>query len=50
MTKRITKKQILKMIKAATEEVASWPKWKQNILEQSASPTVSVPRKLVINK
>jgi hypothetical protein len=28
--------------------VSRWPKWKQNILTDSASPTVRVPRKPVV--
>lgn len=28
--------------------VTTWPKWKQNILENSSKPTVSVPRTPVI--
>ncbi len=34
----------------ATALVASWPAWKQNILENSSKPTVSVPRIPVDNQ
>jgi hypothetical protein len=33
----------------ATKLVASWPKWKQNILEQSGKPTVDVPRQPIVD-
>jgi hypothetical protein len=36
---------VRKRIESATKLVKSWPLWKQNILVQSASPTVKVPRK-----
>ena len=34
----------------ASKIVASWPLWKQNILVDSGSPTVRVPRTPVNNK
>ena len=41
-----------KRVRAACEDtsriVARWPKWKQNILENSSSPTVKTPRQVII--
>jgi hypothetical protein len=34
----------------ASALVAKWPTWKQNLLENSSGPTVSVPRAPVDNK
>jgi hypothetical protein len=33
----------------ASAQIATWPVWKQNILETYASPTVAVPRTPVDN-
>lgn len=38
-----------KHLNDARKIVESWPKWKQNILKHSASPTVSAPREPVCN-
>lgn len=46
----MTKEEILKEIESANKQIASWPEWKKNILIHSLSPTVSIPRKPVINK
>ena len=35
----------IRSLERASKLVASWPLWKQNILVNSASPTVRVPRK-----
>jgi hypothetical protein len=43
------RKAFLRALKEAKELVDSWPKWKQNILENSGKSTVDVPRKPVIN-
>lgn len=45
----MTHDEFRKQLEHATKIVESWPKWKQNILEHSASPTVSVPREPVCN-
>lgn len=45
-----TIKDIRRLLRPVVRLVDSWPKWKQNIIEQSASPTVSTPRKPVVNK
>jgi hypothetical protein len=46
----MTKEQVLQRIESATKLVQSWPAWKQNILVQSAQPTVRVPRTPVNNQ
>lgn len=33
----------------ASERVRRWPKWKQNILVDSAKPTLDIPRQPVVN-
>lgn len=33
----------------ASERVKRWPKWKQNILTDSAKPTLDIPRQPVVN-
>lgn len=40
--------RIREVIRSAVAIVNTWPLWKQNILENSASPTVRVPRLPVI--
>jgi hypothetical protein len=43
------KGELRQKIKIAAEEVRSWPAWMQNILVDSARPTVRVPRTPVNN-
>lgn len=45
----MTKEEFRKQMNIAVALVNSWPLWKQNLLEQSSKPTVSKPRKPVIN-
>jgi hypothetical protein len=46
----MAKDEIYRRIESATKLVQSWPAWKQNILIQSAQPTVKIPRIPVDNK
>ena len=43
-TIQLTKEEWSKQMEIAKKIVESWPLWKQNLLEQSSKPTVSVPR------
>lgn len=45
----ISQEEFLEQLKIAAEIVASWPAWKQNILENSAKPFVDKPRPPVIS-
>ena len=46
----MTANEIYQRIKSARKLVQTWPAWKQNILVQSAQPTVKVPRTPVNNQ
>jgi len=46
----MTKEEFQKAMDIACEIVESWPLWKQNLLQDSASPTVRNPREPVINE
>ena len=45
----MTKEKVFEQMNLATKLVKSWPEWKQHILEHSMKPTLSVPRKPIIN-
>ncbi|MBX3417876.1 MAG: hypothetical protein KF851_09755 [Pirellulaceae bacterium] len=44
----MTNRELQEQIERASEIVASWPVWKQNILIHSSQPRNSVPREPVI--
>ncbi len=46
----MTIKELNEAVRIANALVADWPAWKRNILEDSASPTVAVPRQPVFNE
>lgn len=46
---KLRQRHIKAQIKLANKLVKSWPKWKQNILEQSLKPTLDKPRPYVNN-
>ena len=46
----MSQEEFKKQFEIASALVETWPAWKQNILENSAKPTVSVPRAPVDNK
>lgn len=45
----MTPEEFAVALKSASDTVKTWPKWKQNILKDSLSPTVPVPRTPVDN-
>ncbi len=45
----MSREQLLEQFEIANAIVSQWPKWKQNLLEDSSKPTVSVPRTPVDN-
>jgi hypothetical protein len=46
----MSQEEFKKQFEIASALVATWPVWKQNILEYSSKPTVSVPRTPVDNQ
>ncbi len=46
----MTENEIRQQIRIAADQVRSWPAWMQNILVESAKPTVKVPRTPVNNQ
>jgi hypothetical protein len=46
----MSQEEFKKQFEIASALVATWPVWKQNILEYSSSPTVSVARTPVDNQ
>jgi len=46
----MSQEEFRKQYEIATSLVNQWPAWKQNILEDSSKPTVSVPRAPVDNQ
>ena len=46
----MSQEEFKKQFDIASALVATWPVWKQNILEYSSKPTVSVPRTPVDNQ
>lgn len=49
LLKEADKLRFRRHLRAAAEEVKSWPLWKQRILEDSGKPFVDIPRKPVCN-
>ena len=46
----MTQSELRQKIKIAADHVRTWPAWMQNILVESAQPTVKVPRTPVNNQ
>lgn len=46
----MTLDEVREQMALASKLVATWPVWKQNILEQSGRPTVDVPRDPIVNE
>lgn len=46
----MNEKEVRQQIVKATKLVEAWPAWKQNILAQSAQPSVTTPRPPVNNQ
>ena len=46
----MSQEEFRKQFEIASALVESWPVWKQNIVEYSSKPTVSVPRTPVDNQ
>jgi hypothetical protein len=45
----MSREQLQEQFEIADAIVSQWPKWKQNLLEDSSKPTVAVPRTPVDN-
>jgi len=45
----MSQEEFRKQLDIAASQVKTWPLWKQNILQDSLSPTVPVPRTPVDN-
>ena len=44
----MTDEEFRQELEKARQLVESWPEWKRGILDQSSSPTVRVPRPVVL--